>query len=174
MDTVQGSEVKISRVWAMPSRHTFKIKPIAELIKKYVGSGENWIDPFAGDNSPAEVTNDLNPAKKTMFHRHACEFVKMIAGGYDGVLFDPPYSLRQLKECYEEVDVQMFKDDSQRFPQNVKELIVPKLNTGAIAITCGWNSQGFGKKLGFEMIEILMVNHGRSHNDTIVTVERKH
>ena len=27
--------------------------------------------------------------------------------------------------------------------------------------------------LGFEIIEILLVAHGRSHNDTIVTVEQK-
>lgn len=165
--------VIINRAWAMPSKDTFKIKPISELLRRYVGEGLNWIDPFAGDNSPAEVTNDLNPKKKTLFHRSACEFVSEIAGCYDGVLFDPPYSLRQLKECYEQVGVKMFKDDSTRFPQNVKELIVPKLNAGAIAITFGWNSQGFGKNLGFEVIEILLVAHGRSHNDTIVVVEKK-
>jgi len=30
-----------------------------------------------------------------------------------------------------------------------------------------------GKKMGFELIEILLVCHGSDHNDTIVTVERK-
>jgi hypothetical protein len=30
-----------------------------------------------------------------------------------------------------------------------------------------------GKKRGFEIIEILLVSHGRLHNDTIVTVEVK-
>jgi len=44
---------------------------------------------------------------------------------------------------------------------------------GGIAISFGWNSNGFGKKLGFEIIEILIVPHGSSHNDTIVTIERK-
>ena len=65
----------------------------------------------------------------------------------------------------------MFKDDSTRFPQNVKELIAPKITD--LIISFGWNSQGFGKNLGFEIIEVLLVPHGRSHNDTIVTVERK-
>lgn len=32
---------------------------------------------------------------------------------------------------------------------------------------------GIGLKRGFEMIEILLVPHGGSKNDTIVTVERK-
>lgn len=43
----------------------------------------------------------------------------------------------------------------------------------AVERTAEWNSGGFGKNLGFEMIEILLVPHGGHHNDTIVTVERK-
>lgn len=165
--------MNITRVWAMPNRHTFKIKPIAELLGRYVGDGKGWVDPFAGENSPAELTNDLNPEKPTSYHLHAKKFCETIVGSYKGILFDPPYSLRQVKECYDEIGIKMFQDDSQRFPQNVKEAITPKIETGGIAITFGWNSQGFGKNLGFEMIEILMVPHGRSHNDTIVTVEIK-
>ena len=34
-------------------------------------------------------------------------------------------------------------------------------------------SNGIGKNRGFEMLEILLVPHGGSKNDTIVTVERK-
>ena len=40
-------------------------------------------------------------------------------------------------------------------------------------ISFGWNSIGFGKNRGFEIIEILLVAHGGTKNDTIVTVERK-
>lgn len=163
----------ITRSWAMPSRHTFLIKPISEIVENFVGNGKGWIDPFAGENSPAEITNDLNPEKPATYHLHAKDFCDMLTGTYKGVLFDPPYSLRQLKECYDSIDIKMFQDDSQRFPQNVKEKIAPKIEAGGIAMSFGWNSQGFGKKLGFEIIEILLVAHGRSHNDTIVTVERK-
>jgi len=42
-----------------------------------------------------------------------------------------------------------------------------------IVVSFGWNSGGIGKKYGFEIEEILLVPHGGSHNDTIVTVERK-
>ena len=48
--------MKTERVWAMPSKDTFQIKPIAELLKRY-GVGKNWLDPFAGNYSMAEVTN---------------------------------------------------------------------------------------------------------------------
>lgn len=38
---------------------------------------------------------------------------------------------------------------------------------------CGWSSQGLGLGRGFTMTEILLVPHGGSKNDTIVTVETK-
>jgi len=169
----KNNGLMIKRRWAMPSRHTFIIPPINKLVNYYVKDGIGWIDPFCGENSPAEITNDLNPNKKADYNLHAKEFAKLLPNKYKGVLFDPPYSLRQVKECYDEIGVKTFKDDSQRFPQNVKEIIAPKIQPNGIAITFGWNSQGFGKNLGFELIEILLVPHGRGHNDTIVTVERK-
>jgi hypothetical protein len=44
-----------NRVRAGPNAQTFKIKPIAELLLRYVlNNGDGWVDPFAGDNSPAE------------------------------------------------------------------------------------------------------------------------
>jgi len=63
-----AQKIVLNRCWAMPSRHTFKIKPIAELIGKYINDGIGWIDPFGGENSPAEITNDLNPNKPTTYH----------------------------------------------------------------------------------------------------------
>ena len=39
-------------------------------------------------------------------------------------------------------------------------------------ISCGCNSGGIGKTLGFKIEEILLVPHGGPHNDTIITVER--
>lgn len=165
--------IRIKRAWAMPNKHTFLIKPIKELLVRYVGDGKDWVDPFAGYYSPAELTNDLNPSTPTKYHMEAKDFCKILIGDWKGVLFDPPYSLRQLKECYENIGGQMTKEDSQMFPQNIKELLNKHIPPGSYAITFGWNSQGFGKKLGFEIIEILLVAHGRSHNDTIVTVERK-
>lgn len=165
--------MKITRIWAMPSRWTFKIKPIARLLHNYVNGGIGWVDPFAGENSPAEITNDINPNKPAKHHLHAKTFVDSLTGLYNGVLLDPPYSLTQVKECYEGLGIDLFKDDANMFPQNIKESISPKIKQGGLAISFGWNSQGFGKRLGFKIIEILMVQHGRGHNDTIVVVEQK-
>ena len=65
--------MELSRVWAMPSRWTFTIPPIRKLLDRYVGDGMMWIDPFAGENSPAEITNDINPDRPTTYHLHAID-----------------------------------------------------------------------------------------------------
>lgn len=165
--------MKFERIWAMPSPWTFTIDPIKRLIHRYVGDGSGWVDPFAGENSPAEFTNDLNPERSAKFHLHAKEFSQRLNMKYRGVLFDPPYSLRQTKECYDSFGYGMSLEDTQSFPNNVKDILAPKIEVGGIAICFGWNSGGFGKNLGFEMIEILLAPHGGHHSDTIVTVERK-
>ena len=161
----------INRVWSMPSKWTFTIKPIADLLVRYVGDGKGWIDPFAGENSPAEITNDLNPERPATYHLDALEFLKQLKGQYKGILFDPPYSLRQIKELYDGIGkpVTGLELNYGALRNVVEQLIIP----GGIAISFGWNSIGMGKTHGFEILEILLVCHGRAHNDTIVTVERK-
>lgn len=164
----------IRREWAMPSMHTFTIQPIRELIYKYVGDGKGWIDPFAGENSPAEITNDLNPDKPTRFHLEARDFIAQLTQKYNGCLFDPPYSPRQIKEVYEAIGLaNSFQNTMATFWSDVKDAAAKAIVTGGVAICCCWNSQGFGANRGFELIEVLLIAHGGSHNDTIVTVERK-
>jgi hypothetical protein len=161
----------ISREWAMPNKHTFIIPPVKRLLERYA-VGEGWIDPFAGDNSPAEYTNDLNPRKKADCNMDAEKYCKLYSGPWKGILFDPPYSPRQVKECYNSFGLSADKKDTQLFGR-VKRAAAPKIVKNGIAITFGWNSNGFGKKLGFELVEMLIIAHGGNHNDTIVTVEKK-
>jgi hypothetical protein len=167
--------MEINRVWAMPSRWTFQIKPIADLLNKYVGDGKGWIDPFAGMTSPAEITNDLNPDAKAKYHFKAEEFLTQLQGQvYNGVLFDPPYSLRQVKECYNEIGIEnLTQEETNYFPSRERVLAGRLIKVDGYAISFGWSSQGIGKNHGFDVVEILLVWHGRGHNDTIVTVEKK-
>jgi hypothetical protein len=158
----------------MPSKDTFTIKPIKELLNRYVEDGLNWIDPFAGYNSPAEFTNDHNPEVKAKYCMEAKDFCEMIKGEFDGVLFDPPYSFRQVSEHYKVIGKKAsMLDTSANFYCRAKDPISKKIKKNGFAISFGWNSAGFGLKRGFEIIEILLVPHGGSHNDTIVTVEAK-
>jgi len=166
--------LKINRVWAMPNKWTFTIKPIRELIGRYVGDGKGWIDPFAGKTSPAEFTNDLNPKMPAKYHLDAPGFLEQMKGEYRGAIFDPPYSLRQIMECYESIGLTVDKKyATTKFYTNVKNLLAEKIESEGYAICCGWNSIGLGKKRGFKLIEILLICHGRLRNDTIVTVEKR-
>jgi len=157
----------------MPNKWTFTIKPIAGLLARYVGDGKWWVDPFAGENSPAEITNDINEAMPSTYHDRAIDFPLRLNGEYAGILFDPPYSLRQVKECYTENGLDLNYEETITYFSKLKALLSPSIKAGGLALCFGWNSCGFGKVNGFELLEILLVCHGRDHNDTIVTVERK-
>jgi hypothetical protein len=164
----------INRVWAMPNKWTFQIKPIAELVHRYVGGGMGWVDPFAGMNSPAQFTNDIDTNTKAICHMEAVDYCKMLNGKYEGVLFDPPYSYRQISEHYQSLGLKATQQDTQNyFYSRVMNVICNKIKLGGYAITCGWHSNGFGDKRGFKIVEILLVAHGSHHNDTICTVEQK-
>ena len=165
----------INKASANANRWTFRIKPIKRLVDKYVEDGKGWVDPFAGMFSPAEFTNDLNENMKTMYHMDSLEFCNMLNGNkYEGVIFDPPYSFRQIKDCYTEFGLKLTQlDTSNNFYNRVMNAICDKIKPGGYAISCGWNSNGFGKRRGFYQIEILLVAHGSHANDTIVTVEKK-
>lgn len=173
----ENKEILFSRVWAMPNHETFKIKPIKTLLDRYVGKGGNWVDPFAGANSPAKMTNDHDPKMQTIFHMDALEFAKSInhKWGFEGTLFDPPYSFTQIKEHYQNLFSRKLKGDEHLmgFYEKVKSELCDKIKPGGYAISFGWNSNGFGKARGFKIIEIMIVAHGGSKNDTIVTVEQK-
>ncbi len=167
--------MKITRVYSNPTRWTFTKKPIRELLKKYVGNGKGWIDPFAGMNSPAEFTNDLNPNMKAKENMWAVEWCEKLKGKFNGILLDPPYSPRQMKECYNAIGFKPTTKDTQNVVlyMGVKKAIASKIKVGGYAITFGWNSYGWGKRFGFEVVEILLVCHSQAHNDTIVVVEKK-
>lgn len=167
--------IRIERIWSMPNRNTFEIAPIKALIKEEVDLQDFWIDPFANRNKVATVTNDLSPEYDTDFHLDALEFLKMFEdGSVDGVLYDPPFSPRQVSECYNDVGYNVTWDTTKAsFWGNHKREISRIVKLGGKVITFGWNSGGIGYKYGFEIQRILLVPHGGWHNDTICTVEIK-
>lgn len=166
--------VQFTRVWSTPSPWTFTMQPCKAILEKYVGDGRGWVDPFAGENSPAEFTNDHNPERKAKYHMEARDFCSMLTGEYEGVLFDPPYSFTQVKEHYQLLGQKPSKEfTDMRFYEKAKSIICDKIKKGGYAISFGWNTNGFGKARGFKIIEIVCIAHGGSKNDTIITVEVK-
>lgn len=170
--------MEINRTWQMPNKNTFDIKPINNLIQKYIGKLPDnpvIIDPFANKNKIATITNDLNNSFDTDYHLEATDFLKLMPSeSIDMVLYDPPFSPRQLSECYKAFGLSVNMETTQAsYWSKQKAEIGRVVKAGGYVITCGWNSGGIGKKYGFEIVEILLVAHGGWHNDTIITVDKK-
>lgn len=124
-----NDEIQISRIWAMPNKNTFDIKPIRSLIMEEMGAGV-WIDPFANKNKLASITNDLNSEYDTDFHMDALDFLK--------------------SECYHNVGYDVTNETTRAsFWGNQKKEIARIVKPGGKVITFGWNSGGIGRKHGF-------------------------
>src|SRR5689334_12284755 len=96
--------IPMRRVFAFPSAATFDIPPICGLVKTYLRGSKVSVDPFARNKRWATFTNDLNPETAAESHLDSAEFLESLASAgvqADLVLFDPPYSPRQIKECYD-------------------------------------------------------------------------
>lgn len=94
---------------------------------------------------------------------------------FDAALLDPPYSPRQMSEAYKNAGRKVGMNETQngRLYKECKDRLSLLLRLGGVAITCGWNSNGFGIGRGFRLEEILLVPCGAAHNDYIITVEAK-
>lgn len=103
--------MRITREWAMPNSKTFKIKPIREIIKKYVKETDIVLDPFANEHSIESeiickkyISNDIDKTFNTDYHLEAQDFLRLFDdNSIDVVLFDPPYSRKAGKRVLQQV-----------------------------------------------------------------------
>lgn len=162
----------------MPSGDTFSVPPIRGFVDSYLTNSSVSIDPFARNKRLATYTNDLNPDTAAQYHMDAEKFLlKLASDGVkaDLIIFDPPYSPRQISECYKSIGIEVGMGETQSalLYQRVRDAIVPVATEDAIVLSFGWNTVGMGKRHGFEQIEIMLCCHGGAHNDTICLAERR-
>ncbi len=170
--------IQFDRVFATPSMNTFDIPPIAGFVQKYLLKSKISIDPFARNVRWATHTNDLNPGAAADHHMDAQDFCIMLKG--QGVradlgIFDPPYSPRQISECYAGIGKKVTIEDTQmvNIRRGAKNALSDLITEGGIILSFGWNTAGIGEQRGFEIIEILIVCHGGWHNDTLCMAEQR-
>lgn len=168
---------------------------VKKLINKYLNlsnSGRDYhspargVDPFARESFTTclagFLTNDLNETMPTDYHLEANEFARLVYAegcGFDICLFDPPYTLRQLKDLYMDDNNKM--DDTiplwqtQNMWGDCKNYLGKCMNVGSYVISFGYHSHGFGKRRGFEKVEMLICEQSGSNDryDVLVTVEKK-
>lgn len=162
----------------MPSADTFSVKPIGDFVQRYLSSSSVSCDPFSRDKLWATHTNDINPKTKAANHMDAEAFMGKLK--LDGVkidlgILDPPYSPRQISECYKEIGLKVgiIETQSAVLYARIKKAMSEILSQDATVLSFGWNSVGMGKKYGFEIIEVMLVCHGGAHNDTICIAEKR-
>lgn len=162
----------------MPTKDTFDCKPIGDFVWRYLDKDSISIDPFARNKRWAHYTNDLNPETEAQYHMDARDFLQMLVD--DGIraeliIYDPPYSPRQIKECYDGIGLKMTREDGWRTMgwKPEKDLCNQLLKMGGLFLYFGWDTTGMGKGRGFEPVELLVVCHGPGHNDTLCLAEKK-
>lgn len=167
-----------SQCFAMPNAATFDVKPIGAFVRRYMADSKVSVDPFARDRDWATYTNDINPSTQALSHQDAETFcLRLDRDGVraDLVLFDPPYSARQISEHYKMAGLPVTQEDTQngRLFRRVRNAIDFLVSPGGIVLSFGWQSLGMGSNRGYTTIEIMLVAHGGGHNDTICIAERK-
>jgi hypothetical protein len=188
-------KIRIERVpyWTPANAKTFNIPPIRALLDEEVSIPTDrdvetkdcfewvWCDPFAGrmvDFLPTVFSNDLNPSTDVPHHFDALNYLKQFQDNlFAGCLFDPPYSITQANEHYKDYGADLMPEHAGNkwmwYWARCKDEIARIVRASGKVICFGWNSMGMGGRRGFEMKRILLVPHGGSRNDTIVTVETK-
>lgn len=169
--------MRFERAFAMPSKATFSMQPVARLIERYAKPGLISVDPFAGSQSLASYTNDIDPSSQAAFHDDAEIFLRHLAQrgvAADVGFFDPPYSPRQISEHYRAAGRAVTASDTQNAAlyRRVRDALHNLIRPNGVVLSFGWNSTGMGSRRGYSIEEILMVHHGGAHNDTICLVER--
>lgn len=159
----------------MPSADTFSIPPIGDMVKRYLIQSTVSIDPFARNKRWATYTNDINPNTEAQYHMEARVFLaEMVNLGViaDLIIFDPPYSPRQVSEVYSEIGLTATMKDTQtaNMKKECRQLMRRLSRPGTIALSFGWNTVGMGME--WETLETMLVCHGGDHNDTICLAER--
>jgi hypothetical protein len=146
-------------------------------VGRYFRNAKTTVDPFARNNTWAAFTNDINPNTTADYHKDARDFLRMIRDMKivaDVVVFDPPYSPRQITEHYAACGKKATMLDTQTacLYAECRKLIWEITEPGSVVLSFGWNSCGMGK-IGWDILEIMLVAHGGAHNDTICMAEKR-
>lgn len=163
------------------------IKKIIDRVIRIATINNNYqtislCDPFARmsftTNLQGAITNDLNEMMPTNYHLEFKDFSELMfeqQQEFDVVLFDPPYSLRQLKEQYDGIGKDLELWQTQNMWKAGKDLLSKCVKPGGYVVSLGWTTSGFGKKRGFAKKEVHVFEQVAREDrySLLLTVERK-
>lgn len=160
---------------------------IHKTLKKIQGTRKvRIVDPFARNHRQKgciTVSNDLNPEIDCMYNLEMNDFGQLILEKvlqgelplFDMIFHDPPYSLRQLKDHYDNIGHDLKKWQTNDMWGTGQDALAKCLKVGGYAISLGWHSHGYGKKRGFQKIGVYVIEQvaTKDRYDLIVTIEQK-
>jgi len=185
------SDIEMTHTTTNITNTPFENKHIRSIIDRYIRKLNETLqgnvsicDPFAREcfSNDLEncITNDMNPIFPTDYNLEFKEFAKTIEEDpnhlvFDLILFDPPYSLRQLKEHYDGIGSKMALWQSQNMWKAGKDLLARQVTLGGYVISLGWTTSGFGKKRGFKKVGVHVFEQAAREDRyaLLVTVEKK-
>lgn len=125
-----------------------RIIRIATINNKY--QTINGCDPFARYSFTTTlqgwITNDLNDVMPTNYHLEFKDFAEMMLEQqqqFDVVFFDPPYSLRQLKEQYDGIGKDLELWQTHNMWKEGKDMLSECVKVGGYVVSLGWTTAGF-------------------------------
>lgn len=183
--------VKLHHLVTTITAHPFENRHVKKIIDQYIGAlriGKQHLnvrmcDPFSNNKTQRRqgttlISNDLNEKFNSTYHLEFNDFGEYMLNlnhEFDLILFDPPYSLTQLKRQYEGIGKDLEQWQCRRMWTRGKDALAKTVVPGGIVISFGWTSQGWGKHRGFEKLAIWNIEQsGRDGQYNLqVTIERK-
>lgn len=160
-------------------------KEIDRMMWRTEGAGLA-IDGFARESFVNDlecfITNDLNPEFNCDYNLEWKDFAEHIntrtkAGfrGPDLVFFDPPYSLRQLKDHYDGIGKDLELWQTHNMWRAGKDAMAEVMPVGSRVVSFGWTTAGFGAKRGFDKVAIYVFEQVAREDRyaLLVTIEEK-
>ena len=135
-------------------------REIEKMMWRTQGTG-CAIDGFARESFVNDlecfITNDLNPEFACDYNLEWKDFAKQLQGmksEIDLVLFDPPYSLRQLKDHYDGIGKDLELWQTHNMWKEGKDIVAKLMPVGSRVVSLGWTTSGFGAKRGFDKVAV--------------------
>jgi hypothetical protein len=167
-------KMQFEYLWTMPNQWTFEIKEVQTILYSIVNKHKRILIPFAGQfRFPQTLTPkyytyiDIDSTRpKPCIYGDCLEVMaQRLEGQYDLIISDPPFCFYQAIHTYNNKKMQ----DISKCKDLYDQLLISK---GQI-LHFGFNTTGMGQKRGYMKEKIWVLNHGGSHNDTLILLETK-
>ena len=156
-------------------------KEIDRMMWRTEGTGLA-VDGFARESFVNDleffITNDLNPAFACDYNLEWKDFAAALSKQQreiDLVFFDPPYSLRQLKDHYDGIGKDLELWQTHNMWKTGKDMIAQLMPVGSRVVSFGWTTSGFGAKRGFDKVAVYVFEQVAREDRyaLLVTIEEK-